>query len=421
MVPCVGYVFGQRVIDADPEVVQHTDGRPGGWPHDGAQEPRTLIWREGLAHDGSGDRRSQLDRVNDGGVAAFGNAGMTCGAEVADPADLAEGRLHEPPIMELHHRDRRAVQLAARPATYRKQRVGPPGRPTPRYRLNTGLTSRRAHAPCMNTIANRDTTAALIAWRIDRSYGALCTAAGDSRPCSWVAAAAVTVGRSTPRRGRDSSRALPGRRLSRETRDTHAMVEGAVESSPGRPQWLDPVIATDSKDVPPGKPVDDIAREDVLVPRRCDDPAPLLAVRQEFGSDLDGRLVYQYQGGAPGGVQVPRPVDRPVRVAEIPALVDSQEAEKDDAGPARSAPGHDQLNDVAEPDPLRPRANERLKARDNPVEEAKREAPEGRHLPSIGGWRPRPHDESVPAVAHDQAIVWAGPSGNVSEIGVPRA
>ena len=124
-----------------------------------------------------------------------------------------------------------------------------------------------------------------------------------------------------------------------------------------------------------------------MVPRRCDDPAPLLPVREELGSDLDGKLVYQDQRGAARGVQVRCPVDRPVRVAEIPPLVDSQEAQEDDAWAARSAPGHDKLNDVAEPDPLRQGANERLKARDDPVEEAKREAPERRHPPSIGGPR----------------------------------
>ena len=135
------------------------------------------------------------------------------------------------------------------------------------------------------------------------------------------------------------------------------------------------------------KPVDDIAREDVLVPRRCDDSTTLLADRQELGPDLDGRLVCEHHGCATGGVQVPRPVDRPVRVAEIPLVVDSQEAEQYDASPAGSAPGHDQLNNVAEPDPLRPRANERLEARDDPVEESEREAPEARHPPSIGGRR----------------------------------
>src|SRR5450759_4171453 len=97
----------------------------------------------------------------------------------------------------------------------------------------------------------------------------------------------------------------------RETSHTTLQREGSVESSRRRPERLDPVVPTDSKDVSPGKPVDDIAREDVLVPRRCDDPAPLLPVREELGSDLDGRLVYQDQRGAARGVQVRCPVDRP--------------------------------------------------------------------------------------------------------------
>jgi hypothetical protein len=83
------------------------------WPDNGAQEPRTPVWRQSLAHDCSSGLRGQLDRVNDSGVAAVGDAGRTCGAEVANPADLAEGRLHEPPLLELHHRDWRAVQPAA--------------------------------------------------------------------------------------------------------------------------------------------------------------------------------------------------------------------------------------------------------------------------------------------------------------------
>ena len=52
--------------------------------------------------------------------------------------------------------------------------------------------------------------------------------------------------------------------------------------------------------MPPGKPVHDIAREDVLVPRDPDDSSALLALRQELGLDLDRRLVGEDQGCASG-------------------------------------------------------------------------------------------------------------------------
>jgi len=77
MAKSVGDVLVDRLVDPDPEIVQDADRRAGRWPDHGAQEPRALIRREGLAHDGSSGLRSQLDRVNDVGVATFRHDRLT--------------------------------------------------------------------------------------------------------------------------------------------------------------------------------------------------------------------------------------------------------------------------------------------------------------------------------------------------------
>src|SRR3972149_1595638 len=64
-----------------------------------------------------------------------------------------------------------------------------------------------------------------------------------------------------------------------------------------------------------------------------------------------------------------------------PGGAHAQAPEQAGAAPTGAPPGHDELNDVAEPDPLHPRAHERLEAGDHPVEEAERDAPVSRHPP----------------------------------------
>ena len=90
-------------------------------------------------HDGSGGLRSQFDRVNAVGVTALRHDRLTCGAEVADPADLAKCRLHEPPITELHHRDWRAAPPAARAATHGEKHVGPSREPDAKVPAEDGV------------------------------------------------------------------------------------------------------------------------------------------------------------------------------------------------------------------------------------------------------------------------------------------
>src|SRR5947207_614648 len=75
-------------------------------PQDRGKDPRAEIGRERVAQDRPAVLRPDLDRLDGLGTTALRDDGLPCRAQVADPVDLAEWRLHEPAAIELDDRDR---------------------------------------------------------------------------------------------------------------------------------------------------------------------------------------------------------------------------------------------------------------------------------------------------------------------------
>lgn len=141
---------------------------------------------------------------------------------------------------------------------------------------------------------------------------------------------------------------------------------------------LQPEENSGSPNVAPAKAVDQVARERVLA-GRADGLLTFRAVGQPDGVERLRAAFWPAVDSRAGGLEVARPTDMAIRMAEITLPADTQQSDHPIAFAAAVAPLDGQLDDVADAEAAPHRTDDWVAEGQNPVLKAEGAVPETGH------------------------------------------